>query len=122
MSTNRVRPVPSGRTFQIPGTNALAVANEIKKTMEDLKGLRLRSPTRLAGDALNALGAIGRPMPIPQLPEALAQKALDGCVIPWEVVPAVKVIGKRPLIVPPAAGVIVPSVAESSTCVPSITG
>lgn len=61
------------------------------RTMEDLKGLRLRAPTRLAGDALNALGAVGRPIPIPQLPEALAQKAIDGCVIPWEVVPAVKV-------------------------------
>jgi TRAP-type C4-dicarboxylate transport system substrate-binding protein len=30
-------------------------------------------------------------MPIPQLPESLAQRVLDGCVIPWEVVPAVKV-------------------------------
>ena len=71
--------------------HGLVHANKQVKTMEDLKGLRLRSPTRLAGDALNALGAVGRPMPIPQLPEALAQKALDGCVIPWEVVPAVKV-------------------------------
>jgi TRAP-type C4-dicarboxylate transport system substrate-binding protein len=71
--------------------HGLVHANKQVKTMEDMKGLRLRSPTRLAGDALNALGALGRPMPIPQLPEALAQKALDGCVIPWEVVPAVKV-------------------------------
>lgn len=71
--------------------HGLIHATKQVKTMEDLKGLRLRSPTRLAGDALNALGAVGRPMPIPQLPEALAQKALDGCVIPWEVVPAVKV-------------------------------
>jgi len=61
------------------------------KTMEDLKGLKLRSPTRLAGDALKALGANGIPMPIPQLSESLAQRVLDGCVIPWEVVPAVKV-------------------------------
>lgn len=61
------------------------------KTMEDLKGLKLRSPTRLAGDALKALGANGIPMPIPQLAESLAQRVLDGCVIPWEVVPAVKV-------------------------------
>jgi TRAP-type transport system periplasmic protein len=71
--------------------HGLVHANKQVNTLEDLKGLRLRSPTRLAGDALNALGAIGRPMPIPQLPEALAQRALDGCVIPWEVVPAVKV-------------------------------
>jgi TRAP-type C4-dicarboxylate transport system substrate-binding protein len=65
--------------------------NRAVKTMEDLRGLKLRSPTRLAGDALKALGANGIPMPIPQLPESLAQRVLDGCVIPWEVVPAVKV-------------------------------
>ena len=63
--------------------HGLVHANKPVKTMEDMKGLRLRSPTRLAGDALNALGVIGRPMPIAQLPEALAQKAVDGCVIPW---------------------------------------
>lgn len=66
-------------------------ANKQIKVMEDLRGLKLRSPTRLAGDALKALGANGIPMPIPQLPESLAQGVLDGCVIPWEVVPAVKV-------------------------------
>ncbi len=61
------------------------------RTMADLKGLKLRSPTRLAGEALKALGANGIPMPIPQVPEALAQKVIDGCVVPWEVVPAIKV-------------------------------
>lgn len=61
------------------------------KTMDDLRGLKLRSPSRFAGEALKALGANGIPMPIPQLPESLAQRVLDGCVIPWEVVPAVKV-------------------------------
>ena len=30
-------------------------------------------------------------MPIPQVPESLAQKVIDGCVVPWEVVPAIKV-------------------------------
>jgi TRAP-type C4-dicarboxylate transport system substrate-binding protein len=61
------------------------------KSMDDMKGLKLRAPTRLAGEALKSLGANGIPMPIPQVPEALAQKVLDGCVIPWEVVPAIKV-------------------------------
>jgi TRAP-type C4-dicarboxylate transport system substrate-binding protein len=56
-----------------------------------MKGLKLRSPTRLAGDALKALGANGIPMPIPQVPEALAQRVLDGCVVPWEVVPSIRV-------------------------------
>lgn len=61
------------------------------KTMDDLKGLKLRNPTRLAGEALKALGAVSVGMPVPQVPESLAQKVIDGAVIPWEVVPAVKV-------------------------------
>lgn len=59
--------------------------------MEDLAGLKLRNPTRLAGEALTALGATSVGMPVPQVPEALAQRAIDGCVIPWEVVPSIKV-------------------------------
>ncbi|HEX7076685.1 MAG TPA: TRAP transporter substrate-binding protein DctP, partial [Hyphomicrobiaceae bacterium] len=35
------------------------------KTMEDLKGLKLRFPTRLAGEALEALGASPIGMPVP---------------------------------------------------------
>lgn len=59
--------------------------------MEDLAGLKLRNPTRLAGEALSALGAVSVSMPVPQTPEALAQKVIDGAVIPWEVVPSIKV-------------------------------
>jgi TRAP-type transport system periplasmic protein len=66
-------------------------ANKQVRTMDDLKGLKLRNPTRLAGEALKALGATSVGMPIPQVPESLAQKVIDGAVIPWEVVPAVKV-------------------------------
>ena len=59
--------------------------------MDDLKGLKLRFPTRLAGEALKALGATAIGMPIPQVPESLAQSVIDGGVVPWEVVPAIKV-------------------------------
>jgi TRAP-type transport system periplasmic protein len=65
--------------------------NKQIKTMDDLKGLKLRNPTRLAGEALKALGATSVGMPVPQVPESLAQRVIDGAVIPWEVVPAVKV-------------------------------
>ena len=70
--------------------HGLIHANKQVKTMDDLKGLKLRSPTRLAGEALKALGATAIPMPIPQVPESLAQRVIDGCVVPWEVVPAIK--------------------------------
>jgi TRAP-type transport system periplasmic protein len=60
-------------------------------TMADLSGLKLRFPTRYAGEALRALGASPIGMPIPQVPEAMAQGVIEGCVVPWEVVPAIKV-------------------------------
>lgn len=59
-------------------------------TMDDLKGLKLRFPTRLAGEGLKALGANAIGMPVSQVPEAMAQRVIDGAVIPWEVVPALK--------------------------------
>lgn len=65
--------------------------NKEIKTKADLAGMKIRSPTRLAGEALTALGATPVGMPIPQVPEALAQRAIDGCVVPWEVVPSIKV-------------------------------
>jgi TRAP-type transport system periplasmic protein len=61
------------------------------KRMDDLKGLKLRFPTRLAGRALEALGASPIGMPVPQVPESLAQGVIDGAVVPWEVVPSIRV-------------------------------
>ncbi|WP_439574954.1 TRAP transporter substrate-binding protein [Phreatobacter sp.] len=60
------------------------------RTQADLSGLKLRFPTRQAGEALRALGATAIGMPIPQVPEALAQGVIDGAVVPWEVVPALR--------------------------------
>ncbi|GGC44726.1 C4-dicarboxylate ABC transporter [Siccirubricoccus deserti] len=60
------------------------------RTMEDLRGLKLRFPSRLNGEALRALGAAPVGMPVPQVPEALSQGVIDGAVVPWEVVPSIK--------------------------------
>jgi TRAP-type C4-dicarboxylate transport system substrate-binding protein len=65
-------------------------ANREVLTMEDLRGLKLRFPTRQAGEALRALGAAPIGLPIPQVPEALSQRVIDGAVVPWEVVPAIR--------------------------------
>ena len=59
--------------------------------LEDMQGLKLRAPTRLAGEAVRAFGANPVSMPIPQITEGLIQKAIDGCLLPWEVVPTVRV-------------------------------
>ncbi|HYZ32933.1 MAG TPA: TRAP transporter substrate-binding protein [Crenalkalicoccus sp.] len=60
------------------------------RVMEDLQGLKLRFPSRLNGEALRALGAAPVGMPVPQVPEALSQGVIDGAVVPWEVVPSLK--------------------------------
>ncbi|MCE2870011.1 MAG: TRAP transporter substrate-binding protein [Oxalobacteraceae bacterium] len=60
------------------------------KTLEDFKGLKLRAPTRQGSKMLAALGATPVPMPLPQAAEALSKGVIDGVMIPWEVVPAVK--------------------------------
>lgn len=60
------------------------------KTMADLQGMKLRFPTRLAGEGLRALGVNAIGMPVPQVPESLANGVIDGAVVPWEIVPALK--------------------------------
>ena len=60
------------------------------KSIDDLKGLRLHVPNRLAADAVRALGANGVTVPTPQVPMALAAHAIDGCLDPWDVVPSLR--------------------------------
>jgi TRAP-type C4-dicarboxylate transport system substrate-binding protein len=61
------------------------------RTADDLRGLKLRGPTRQITKMLGYLGATPVGMPLPQIPDALSKGTIDGCVIPWEVVPSVKV-------------------------------
>jgi len=61
------------------------------KTAADLKGLKMRGPTRQITKMLGYLGATPVGMPLPAIPDALSKGTIDGCVIPWEVVPSIKV-------------------------------
>jgi TRAP-type transport system periplasmic protein len=65
-------------------------ANRPIHTVEDIKGLRLHVQTRFAGEAAHALEAVAVPMPSGQLPLAITQHVIDGCVDPWDLVPALK--------------------------------
>ncbi len=66
------------------------VAKQVK-SVADLRGMKVRGPTRQVTKLLGALGAVPVGMPLPQIPDALSKGTIEGCVIPWEVVPAVKV-------------------------------
>ena len=64
--------------------------NKPVKTMEDLKGLKLRGATRINARVLTALGATPVQMPLPAVTEAISKGVIDGAVVPWEGVPAIK--------------------------------
>ena len=59
-------------------------------SLEDMKGLTVRGPTRIINDMLSELGAEPVGMPLPAIPEALSKGVVKGTVIPWEVTPAIR--------------------------------
>jgi TRAP-type C4-dicarboxylate transport system substrate-binding protein len=56
----------------------------------DLQGLKIRAPTRQTNKLMEVLGATPVGMPVPQVPEALAKGVIDGAIVPYEIVPAIK--------------------------------
>ena len=60
-------------------------------SMADLKGMKVRAPTRQVNKMVAMMGATPVAMPVPQVPEALSKGVIDGAVIPYEVAPGLKV-------------------------------
>lgn len=60
------------------------------KTLEELKGLKVRAPTRIGSKTLAALGAVPVQMPAPAVPESISKAVVDGASIPWEVTTSLK--------------------------------
>jgi len=77
--------------LQVHGPGMFHAVNKLVKSPADLKGMKVRGPTRQVTKLLAALGATPVGMPLPQIPDALSKGTIEGCVIPWEVVPSVKV-------------------------------
>ena len=77
--------------LQVHGPGMFHSATKLIKSPADLKGMKVRGPTRQVTKLLAALGATPVGMPLPQIPDALSKGTIEGCVIPWEVVPSVKV-------------------------------
>lgn len=77
--------------FHVHGPGVFHMVNKPIKTLADFKGLKLRAPTRQTNKMLAAFGATPVGMPVPQVPEALSKGVIDGAVIPYEVVPSLKV-------------------------------
>jgi TRAP-type C4-dicarboxylate transport system substrate-binding protein len=65
------------------------VDTEVRKP-SDLAGKKMRIPTRTGAWVIEALGANPVGMPVPDLPQALSKKVVDGALIPWEIIPPLK--------------------------------
>ncbi len=77
--------------LHVHGPGMFHSASKAIRSAADLKGMKMRGPTRQVTKLLGSLGAIPVGMPLPQIPDALSKGTIEGCAIPWEVVPSVKV-------------------------------
>jgi TRAP-type C4-dicarboxylate transport system substrate-binding protein len=68
----------------------LHFANKRVTNLDELKGLKVRAPTRIGTKFLAAIGAVPVQMPVPQVTESLTKGVIDGAMVPWEVAPALK--------------------------------
>ncbi len=60
------------------------------RSLDDLRGLKIRTPTATVGDLLEMLGAAKVGMPVTQIYESMSTKVIDGFVVPYEVFPPFK--------------------------------
>jgi len=77
--------------FHTHGRGLLHTKGKQIKNVTDMRGLKLRGSTRLVTKLLGAAGASPVGMPLPQITDALSKGVIDGCALPWEVIPSVKV-------------------------------
>jgi len=85
---------------EFPGTKLLATwihdegyvhtRDRQVKTLADFKGLKMRAPTRQTNKLLASLGATPVGMPLPAIADAVSKGTIDGFLLPWEVIPSVK--------------------------------
>ena len=68
----------------------LHFTNKRVTNLDELKGLKVRAPTRIGTKFLTAIGAVPVQMPVPQVTESLSKGVIDGAMVPWEVAPALK--------------------------------
>lgn len=68
----------------VHGPGNLYTRKRAVKSLADLRGLKLRAPTRQTTKMLGALGAIPVGMPLPAVPDALSKGVLDGTMVPYQ--------------------------------------
>ncbi|WP_153769378.1 TRAP transporter substrate-binding protein [Labrenzia sp. CE80] len=73
------------------GGQAFHMVDKPVRTPDDLIGMKLRTPSRIGGWTIEALGAEPVGMPVPALPQALSKGIVAGALIPFEIVAPLKI-------------------------------
>ena len=73
----------------VHGPGVLHTADPVA-TPDDLRGMKLRGPSRPIVQLLEQVGATPVGMPLGQVPEAVSKGVIDGAVMPWEVAPSIR--------------------------------
>lgn len=66
---------------------AIQMAQKLVRSPADSQDLKLRVPGPTGNAVVEAMGATPVTMPVPDLPQALGTSAVDGALIPWEIIP-----------------------------------
>ena len=69
---------------------AIMAVDEPLRSPADFAGKKIRIPTRTGGWVIEALGASPLAMPVPEVPSALSKKVVDATLLPWEIIPPLK--------------------------------
>lgn len=72
------------------GLNILHMKNKVITRAADLRGLKVRGPSRRATQFLQNVGAVPVGMPLPAIADSLSKGVIDGAIIPWDTVPSAK--------------------------------
>lgn len=70
--------------------NALHLADTPVRTLADVRDLKLRTPSRTGAWMIEAWDAEPVGMPVPALPQALSRGTVDGALVPFEILPPLK--------------------------------
>jgi TRAP-type C4-dicarboxylate transport system substrate-binding protein len=73
-------------TLYTSTSNFLLTAKKQVKTLEDLKGMKIRTLGGPPNDMAKALGAVPALFPMPDMYQALDKGVVDGAAVPWEAV------------------------------------
>jgi len=90
--------------FHVDGGQAVHTSGRKVSGLDDWKGLKLRTSTRLGAKALAAMGGTPVAMPPSQLTEAISKGVVDGALGAWELVGPLKLDEVTKFHIEPAKG------------------